>query len=265
MNKIDIDTFIDRYECLYYDPDSCPDRYIWQDLKPKEGLKERYSHLIKERLNIGSLNATNFHAEEAVMAYLYSSEFNEYALAWKAGKVDWKNNQLIKSDGFEKGNNYINGYGGKIDKDDFKSYCLELKIRKKEINKNVEDENWKDAYETVMKISPKNIGPVYNINTLFFLTGGKAPIYDAFAHKAVKALLFDISPCEVYLGGNPDKHDVDKVVSMYQEYMILLKILFKDCLKNKQKDDMFIPRELDRALWVYGHSKVKYPDCVTTE
>lgn len=252
-----IDTFIYHYECLYYDPDSCPDSYKWQHYKSKEGLKEVYTHLLRERLNIGSLNASNYHAEEAVMELLKSSEFNKFALAWKAGKIDFKDDQLMTTDSFEKDDNYINGYGGKIDKDDFKSYCLELKIRKKEINKNVEDENGKDAYKTVMELSPNNIGPVYNINTLFFLTGGKAPIYDVFAHKAVKALLFDISPCEVYLGGNPDKHDVHKVVAMYQEYMILLKMLFKDWFKNKQKNDMFIPRELDRALWVYGHSKKK--------
>lgn len=256
-----IDTFINRYECLYYDPDSCPDSYKWQNYKSKEGLKEIYSRLLSERLNIGSLNASNYHAEESVMKYLNSSKFNKFALAWKAGKVDWKDNQLITIDSFEKDDNYINGYGGKINKNAFETYCSKLMEElKDEINQNVENENWEKAYRTVMEISPKNIGPVYNINTLFFLTGGKAPIYDAFAHKAVKALLFDILPCDVYLGGNPDKKDVDKVVAMYQEYMILLKMLFKDCFKNKQKNDMFIPRELDRALWVYGHSKEKYKD-----
>lgn len=260
MKKVDTKTFIDRYECLYYDPDSCPVNYKWQHYKSKDGLKEIYSHLLRERLNIGSLNASNYHAEEEVMNYLNSSIFNEFALAWKAGKVDWKDDQLITTDSFEKGDNYIiSRYGGGITKDAFDTYCSELKKTKDEIIQYVKDGNWKKAYRTVMEISPNNIGPVYNINTLFFLTGGKAPIYDMFAHKAVKALLFDISPREVYLGGNPDKKDVDKVVAMYQEYMILLKMLFKDCFKNKQKDDMFISRELDRALWVYGHSKIKYP------
>lgn len=255
MKKIDIDTFIGRYERLYYIPDSCPDSYKWQHYRSKEELKELYTHLLNARLNIVSLNASNYNAEEKVMEYLNSSIFNEFALAWKAGKVDWKNNQLITTDSFQKADSYINGYGGKIDKKEFEAYCLKLEELKDEINQYVEDGNWKEAYKTVMEISPKNIGPVYNINTLFFLTGGKAPIYDVFAHKAAKALLFGISPSEVYIGGNPDKHDVDKVVAMYQEYMILLKMLFKDWFKNKQKNDMFISRELDRALWVYGHSK----------
>lgn len=259
MKKIRIDDFVRHYEPLYYNPDSCPDGYKWQYYGAKEGLEEKYKHLLKYYLNIDKLNATNYRAEEKVMKLLCSSTFNEISLAWKAGKVDWKNGQLITTDDFEKDDCYINGYGGHISKEDFQKYCLELKTKKEIINKYVDDDNWKEAYKTVMKISPKNIGPVYNINTLFFLTGGKAPIYDVFAHKAVKALLFNISPIEVYLGGNPEKDDVNKVVAMYQEYMLLLKMLFKDWFKIKKKEDMFIPRELDRALWVYGHSK-KEPD-----
>ena len=256
MKKIDIDVFVSRYECLYYDPDSCPDSYKWQHYGTKEGLAKKYSELKKSRLNISTLNKSNYHAEEEVMKYLNSSVFNKYALAWKAGKVDWEDNQLITTDSFENDSHYIiSRYGGGITKEAFKTYCLKLDELKNSINQYVDEGNWKEAYRTVMEISPNNIGPVYNINTLFFLTGGKAPIYDVFAHKAVKALLFDISPCETYLGGNPDKHEVDQVVAMYQEYMILLKMLFKDWFKYKQNNDMFIPRRLDRALWVYGHSK----------
>ena len=259
MGKIRIDDFIRHYERLYYNPDSCPDGYKRHYYGAKEGLEETYKDLLKDFLSISKLNATDYRAEEKVMELLYSSTFNEISLAWKAGKVGWENDQLITADSFEKDNYYVNGYGGRISKDDFHKYCHELEARKEIINDYVENGNWKEAYKTVMEISPKNIGPVYNINTLFFLTGGKAPIYDVFAHKAVKALLFNISPSEVYLGGNPKKDDVNNVVAMYQEYMILLKMLFKDWFKAKKKDDMFIPRELDRALWVYGHS-TKEPD-----
>ncbi len=259
MRRINRDELILRYERLYYEPNSCPDSYKWQHYNAKEELEEKYKDLLKTCLNISNLNATDYRAEEKVMEQLKKSTFDENALAWKAGKVAWKNNQLITTADFEKDNCYINGYGGHIKKDDFHNYCLELESRKKDINKFVEDENWKEAYKTVMEISPENIGPVYNINALFFLTGGKAPIYDVFAHKAVKALLLNISPSEAYLGGNPGKKDVNSVVAMYQEYMIISKLLFNDWFKTKKKDDMFIPRELDRALWVYGHSQ-KEPD-----
>ncbi|MBR6444064.1 MAG: hypothetical protein IKS63_01390, partial [Firmicutes bacterium] len=106
--------------------------------------------------------------------------------------------------------------------------------------------------------SPKNIGPVYIINAMFFVSGGKAPIYDAFAHKAVRSLVMDIAPSEVYLGGNPDKNETKNVVLMYQEYMTLLKKVFSCTFKDKTQNDMFISRELDRALWVYGHSTKKW-------
>ena len=49
----------------------------------------------------------------------------------------------------------------------------------------------------------------------------------------------DISPKEVYLGGNPGKNESEKVISMYREYMIILEKIFntvfpKRCL-NCQK------------------------------
>lgn len=45
---------------------------------------------------------------------------------------------------------------------------------------------------------------------------------------------------------------------MYREYMIILDKIFKDFSKEKNINGMFISRELDRALWVYGHSVKKY-------
>ena len=138
----------------------------------------------------------------------------------------------------------------------FDKYCLE--VDKNQIKEHIENNEWEEAYRIVMEVSPENIGPVYNINTLFFLTGGKAPIYDLFAHKAVKALLLNISPDEVYMGENPNKNEVEKVGSMYREYMIMLKMVFTDYLKTRKADAMFIPRTLDRALWVYGHAKKKW-------
>lgn len=67
--------------------------------------------------------------------------------------------------------------------------------------------------------------------------------------------MLNISPDEVYMGENPDKNEVEKVVSMYREYMIMLKMVFTDYFKTRKVDAMFIPRTLDRALWVYGHAK----------
>lgn len=253
--RLDKELILD-YEPLYYDPTSCPEEYKSNFPNIKEWSKEGYEQLLKSCLNISKLNATNFRAEKEVMKKLKKTEFDAIALAWKAGKIDWKDNQLITTN-FETDDYYINGYGGQIRKTDFNNYCDKLENMKDCINNYVDEEKWQEAYKAIMEISPKNIGPVYNINTLFFLTGGKAPIYDAFAHKAVKGLLLNIAPSEVYLGSNPDKKDVVNITAMYQEYMILLKMVFKDWFKQKKKEDLFIPRKLDRALWVYGHSTTR--------
>lgn len=258
--KINENDFIKKFECLYFTPESCPEDIIPNYIK--NNYLENYKNYLKEVLDLGCINGSNSKAEEKVMEQLESSKFDEIALAWKAGKVDWECDRLVTTDSFKNDDkdSYINGYGGKIKKDAFDSYCEILEEKKEIINEFVDNKDWEKAYKTVMEISPDNIGPVYNINTLFFLTGGKAPIYDKFAHKAVKALLLDIEPNNVYLGSNPDKRDVVKVVAMYKEYMILLEKLFKDWFDNRKEEYMFIPRELDRALWVYGHSKKKYDE-----
>ena len=46
---------------------------------------------------------------------------------------------------------------------------------------------------------------------------------------------------------------------MYSEYIWLLNDVFKEEI-HKDKSVMFISRELDRALWVYGHASEKYDE-----
>ena len=91
---------------------------------------------------------------------------------------------------------------------------------------------------------PKNFGSVYIINLIYFLSKGKFPIYDKFAHKAAKALFMEKQPNEVYVGSAPEKNDIKNVVNLYNEYLWLLEKLFHN---------YSIDRITDRALWVYGH------------
>lgn len=246
MTKINIDKFISNYGIIYYDPTSCPDGF-----KSTDDYKKR----LKNYLGISKINGTNYYAEEEISKLLSEKVFDERSLAWKSGKVDWENGEL-KTVNFDKGDHYINGYGGEIKKDEFKKYCEHLEENKYFINNDcVNKEKWKDAYSIAKENAPKHFGTVNIINALFFITGGKAPIYDKFAHKAVKALLLGISPKDVYYRDIPSKDEVDSVIAMYIEYMLLLKIVFKDFFNNKKKGDAFIPRELDMALWVYGHSQ----------
>lgn len=247
MKKINIDKFISNYGIMYYDPTSCPDGF-----KSTDDYKKR----LKNSLGITKINGTNYYAEKEISKLLSEKIFDKRSLAWKSGKVVWENGEL-KTVNFDKGNHYINGYGGEIKKDEFKKYCEHLEENKYLINNLVNKGEWKDAYSKAKENAPKNFGPVHIINALFFITGGNAPIYDKFAHKAVKALLLGISPKDVYYRDIPSKKEVDSVIAMYTEYMLLLKIVFNDFFENKKKGEAFIPRELDMALWVYGHSQKK--------
>lgn len=192
IENIVINNFIKTFGDFYFDSDSLPD-----------GYKE-----LPEKLGIKKLNTTNYDAEKGVMKLLGEGIFNEFSLAWKAGKIECKYANLKPDDSFIKDDCYIiSHYGGrgKIKKVAFENYCRTLNKNKGAINENVTNGKWKEAYELAKSEVPDNLGPVHIINALFFITKGKAPIYDKYAHKAAKALLLDISPKEVYLGGNPGK------------------------------------------------------------
>lgn len=79
---------------------------------------------------------------------------------------------------------------------------------------------------------------VYCITLLYFYSKGKCPIYDRFADKALDAILSDKRPGEAvpYKGVTPSGY--------FDKFVPKLTAVF-----NRQD----IPREIDRALWAYGH------------
>lgn len=101
----------------------------------------------------------------------------------------------------------------------------------------------------------KQFGTVYIITLIYFLSKGKYPIYDKFAHKAIMAIDSNRNPMDITVASPPDKSSVAKVINMYTEYYKKIEEIF---------GSYRLTRKQDQALWVYGHSKVKYPDCVTT-
>lgn len=99
------------------------------------------------------------------------------------------------------------------------------------------------------------VGSVYAITLLYFLSGGEYPIYDQFAMMALRAIDSGKKPGEkVHVPDFPDKNskafydllspDLSEE-SIYQEYIRLLNKYFGDRYKTD--------RNIDRALWVYGH------------
>lgn len=91
------------------------------------------------------------------------------------------------------------------------------------------------------------IGPVYLITLLFFITSGEYPIYDIQAMKALKAIEMRKVPGEqIEIDGLPSDIKQQKFWDLYyREYIGLLRKYFHDEYKTN--------RNIDRALWVYGH------------
>ena len=94
------------------------------------------------------------------------------------------------------------------------------------------------------------IGPVYAIALLFFISKGKYPIYDRFADTAIKAInnktprwpiRGESSNCGAYDYKTNYRSYVRDVNELYKKYY------------NSTDVDYLSNRELDRALWVYGH------------
>jgi len=96
----------------------------------------------------------------------------------------------------------------------------------------------------------EGFGYVYLITLQFFITGGRFPIYDKFAHVAALAIdqgLRPTSPPTIYV-----RHGLTNW-SDYQAYMNLLARVKNACPLPAENSGIFISRDLDRALWVYGH------------
>lgn len=110
-----------------------------------------------------------------------------------------------------------------------------------------------DATEMLKQlIGFKGIGPVYAITLLYFITKGKYPIYDRFAHIALKQIesgaSFDNVIQDVSLRHEFHAYSTkaEKIYNDYQKHYIrrLTKIFGEEYQTNC---------DIDRALWAYGH------------
>ena len=175
---------------------------------------------------------------------------NIYFIAWKAGRLKIDENGEYKWDGKNgMGNTIVN-----IDK-----YLKEINNQRSVICCWLAQGDVQSAYQKLLDLNVqcgvKQFGTVYIITLIYFLSKGKYPIYDKFAHKAIMAIDSNRNPMDITVASPPDKSSVAKVINMYTEYYKKIEEIF---------GSYRLTRKQDQALWVYGHSKVKYPDCVTT-
>jgi hypothetical protein len=247
LSDADAKAFVEYYQPLYF--------------------KDATSEKIEEKL--GSDSGLNRRTERDVEKYIVE-ELGKYKnsdykiqkefVAWKSGEL--KGVHLPdKTD--EQGVMREPEPLGDISIDRNKIIYLDEYIEK--INKSIEklrssldDNDVEETYTELLGLQNlsedkkvKTFGSVYIITLIYFLSGGRYPIYDQYAHKAVKALYSGINPKSIYVGSAPDKSKSDAVMAMYKEYLFLLKGVF---------GTYHISREQDQALWVYGHSQKGYKD-----
>lgn len=96
------------------------------------------------------------------------------------------------------------------------------------------------------------IGSVYAITLLYFITKGEYPIYDRFAHIALKQIesgaSFDniIQDAALRQEFHANSTKIETLYDDYQKcYIHRLTKIFGEEFKTN--------RDIDRALWVYGH------------
>lgn len=203
-------------------------------------------------------------------------------LAWKIGKIKHSESQekiIFHSDWASVLGEYSEEnkkFTGMRDRETLNRYGTKrpvLKIKKlaEFFNEHAEKINTaerKEILELVQDDINRNsktwegIGAVYLLTLLYFATNTRQkdansikdviiPIYDRFAMRALKAIKEGIKPGNIVQTGIklPDKSNMnfaEKLENIMQKYIGLIEEIFG--IKKYSEN-----RDIDRALWVYGH------------
>lgn len=103
-----------------------------------------------------------------------------------------------------------------------------------------------EIYRSLLNLDVSGLGTVYLLTLVYFISKGKSPIYDQFAHRALDALEKGLKPKaqEVPKHTVPEKKSKNAFKWFEDNYAKRLNGMFGSHYKE---------RKLDRALWVYGH------------
>jgi len=213
--------------------------------------KNQISKDIKKEYGIPlDLNTTEKSDEDIIEKDLEKGIYNVNAIAWKLGTKP-KVNGDIDYRYYHYKNKDIEMYCDKAkslyEGSSLKNYDLESEFFYRYSLFSCIRELYSKLVKT--ELPGKGFGAVQIINSMYFLSSGKVPIYDQYVHKAVLALEYHCSPGEIKLGVLPNKYDIDSVMCMYKKYIMLV-------LNHElphYPEGRFLSRDQDQALWVYGH------------
>lgn len=166
-------------------------------------------------------------------------------LEWKLGRIDHKKSQS-------------NGRTYYTHKDMMK--CYETRTRSGDIHAKPICDFISQNFDKLTSLSPEeileklriqniqNLGSVYLITLVSFITKGEYPIFDRFAQVAVSAIISGAKP-GAYIEEkalSDRKSNAKAIINRCDSiYVDSLKYVFGERYKQN--------RDIDRALWVYGH------------
>ena len=115
------------------------------------------------------------------------------------------------------------------------------------VNDKASGRDVESIYRSIIAERIKYVGSVYALALISLISKGEEPIYDKFADTALKGIIGNNDfRSTIEYEEMPDKENVNKVMSRYKEY--------KDALKSVFGDEWKKTRNVDRALWTYGHT-----------
>ena len=163
-------------------------------------------------------------------------------LEWKLGRIDQKRSQC-EGKTFFRHEDLMKEFktktrSGEIDAKELSYYIAKHYKRLKEKDPSF-------VFQKLTDIKVDNLGTVYIITLVYFITQ-KCPIYDRFAHQAILAITGDKPrrPGDIVpYKSLPDKTAKNAYSRYDTEYVKKLREVFNN----------YMSREVDQALWVYGH------------
>ena len=225
--KISAEQFIELYGSSYY---LDQDRYVSRASQNSRYVEDEIDRLLREGIKTKT---------DVV-----------HILAWKIGKIlhkasdetrqfcyaaDWSNAEKLQ----------VHRFGKQFKIDPMATYITDNITKLEELAKN----DPQNVLNDLKGHSIKGIGVVYLITLLYFISRGKYPIYDRFAMMAICGIMSDKKPGEIIPYKElPGKNSpgFGSIMSDHMEpFISKLNAVFGD---QYQKS-----RDVDRALWVYGH------------
>ncbi|MGA9040362.1 MAG: hypothetical protein WB421_07495 [Terriglobales bacterium] len=200
-------------------------------------------------------NQTSYYVEDTVCALLtktppLSLQDLVLAMAWKIGLIDHGRSEFTKKIEYQQ--NWPTTLTARLQYGtlNFSSSIPYLATNMAAINAQL-NRDPQYLFNMVRRQLPqvKGFGYVYILTLQFFITHGKFPIYDKFAHVAALAIDQGLSPA------SPPKSYVKYGLTKWSDYDNYMNLLarIRNAYQQQAGSPMFISRDLDRALWVYGH------------